>query len=136
MLRNGELPSDNPRVSYQSIMRLRKRTKASQTEHGEGCHTAFFARTKQKYDVTRIHVDKCLTHVIRGFFRVIDQDSKHRLAMMDCQISQRGCLRHGVQMNEYPLTPHGGHHFSRMNATTPFAFDPHILLVFYLLSTR
>jgi hypothetical protein len=133
MLRHGELPAGNPRVSYQSVMRLRKRTRASQTEHGEGCHTAFFARTKEKYDVTRIHVDKCLTHVIRGFFRVVDQDSEHRLALTDYQISQRGGLRRRVQMDEYLLTVHGGHHFPRVNATTPFAFDLHILLDFYLL---
>ena len=44
----------------------------TQSEHREGRHTDFVARTKQNYDVVSFHLGKCLTHVIRYFLRIVD----------------------------------------------------------------
>jgi hypothetical protein len=114
-----------------SAMTLELSLGIAQTEHGEGRHTGFVACTKQNYDVVGFHVGKWLTHVIHYFLRIIDQDSKHALALTGCNVAQVDCLKRRAQMDENPLTVHDGNDFSCVNATTPFAFDAHILSVLY-----
>ncbi|MCX4150088.1 MULTISPECIES: hypothetical protein, partial [Paraburkholderia] len=116
-----------------SAITMELRLGLTQTEHGQGRHTSFVACINQDYDVVVFHLGQRLVHVILHFLRIVDQDSKHPLAVTVFNIARRVCLKHKhrAQVDEKPLPVQEGNDASFVNSTNPFAFDHDVLSVLY-----